>query len=357
MEEDFPSKNKDGKLPILDLKVWVSPENIILHEFYRKDMSTRIVMMSRSAMPKNMKRSALTQEGIRILKNCSEDIPWERIAQLLSDFSLRMKISGYNERYRHNIIQSSLLGWEKQKENDRNGIRPLYREKNWNRISRQQEKEKKSTQWYKEKGEYSYSFPIFCPQTPNSKLLIRWKRVAGEVRKSSRGKVNARIVEQAGTSLRSMLSKSSPKEDIHCHADDCYVCTSDRAKNLVCRKTTRGGVGYEAQCKECAEEGRMSLYHGETSRTLYARAKEHLRPGTGCEDKPLIKHTRKFHPGKDPAFDVRAVEFFQDPLTRQINEGVRINNSKSHPTLLMNSKSEYIQGAVPRVVIMQGLQQ
>ena len=45
MEEDYPSRNEDNKLPILDLKVWVRDDNIILHEFYRKNMASRIIMM------------------------------------------------------------------------------------------------------------------------------------------------------------------------------------------------------------------------------------------------------------------------------------------------------------------------
>ena len=75
MEEDYPSKNQDNKLPILDLKVWVTDDNIIMHECYRKSMASRLIMMAESAMPKKMKRSVLTQEGIRILRNCSEDLP------------------------------------------------------------------------------------------------------------------------------------------------------------------------------------------------------------------------------------------------------------------------------------------
>ena len=44
-----------------------------------------------------------------------------------------------------------------------------------------------------------------------------------------------------------------------------------------------------------------------------------------------------------------------DPLTRQINEGVRINNTKSSLGMLMNSKAEFHQGAVARVTVERGL--
>ena len=305
-----------------------------------------------------MKRSVLTQEGIRILKNCSEDIPWETTAEMMSDFSLRMKLSGYNESYRHNIIQSSISGYEKQKEMDRNDIQPMFRDKNWNKVKRKKDKEKKTKQWFKKGAENDQSFPIFCPCTPNSKLFQRWKKVAEEVAESSRGRVKAKIVEQAGTPLKTLLCKSAPKEDNTCHAEDCHVCNSDTTRRFACRKMSPGGMGYEVQCMTCLHDNRRtSLYHGETSRTLYTRSKEHLNRGSGSEDKPLLKHSRIYHPNTEATFEIRPVEYFTDPLTRQINEGVRINNSKSDEGYLMNSKSEYRQGVVPRVAMISGLQQ
>jgi hypothetical protein len=54
-------------------------------EFYRKPMAARLLMLARSAMPSRTKRASLTQEAVRILRNCSVDIPWERKAEFLSD--------------------------------------------------------------------------------------------------------------------------------------------------------------------------------------------------------------------------------------------------------------------------------
>ena len=178
MEEDYPSKNTDCKLPILDLKVWVRSDNVLMHEFYRKSMSSRLLMMERSAMPRSMKRSVLTQEGIRILRNCSEDVPWENIETHLTDFSLRMKMSGYNENYRHNVIKSSLTGFQRQKELDKNNIVPMYRDKAWNKTERRKAKERKSAHWFWSDENIKSDFPIFCPFTKDSELLQRWRKIA-----------------------------------------------------------------------------------------------------------------------------------------------------------------------------------
>ena len=108
---------------------------------------------------------------------------------------------------------------------------------------------------------------------------------------------------------------------------------------------------------ECLQnDGKVSLYHGETSRTLYTRTKEHLQRGSGHNEdtsQALIKHNLIFHPNKEPNFDIKTTGFFKDPLTRQINEGVRINNSTADH--LMNSKAEFRQGEVARTVIIRGL--
>ena len=105
---------------------------------------------------------------------------------------------------------------------------------------------------------------------------------------------------------------------------------------------------------QCKRMGICSFYHGETSRTLYTRIKEHLSGDP--KQKALLKHNRLFHPNTNPDFNITQVSYYKAPLGRQINEGVRINNTKSHEGYLMNSKSEFHQGEVPRVMIMSGLQ-
>ena len=82
MEIDYPSRHDDRKLPILDLKIRIESrerreqqqnENIILHGFYSKEVSSKCVVDARSALPWNNKRTILTQELLRILlilRNC-----------------------------------------------------------------------------------------------------------------------------------------------------------------------------------------------------------------------------------------------------------------------------------------------
>ena len=163
-------------------------------EYYRKPCSTRSLILKRSAMSDRIKRSTLTQEAIQILRNCSMSIPWERKAELLSDFSLRMKISGYSERYRETIIRSAISAWKKQVEMDLTGETPLYRPRDWKRDERRRQKEYKKVGWYKKLGGQTNDFPIFCPSSPGSRLAKEWKRELEEIKESSLGLIRGYVV-------------------------------------------------------------------------------------------------------------------------------------------------------------------
>ena len=68
-------------MPILDLKVWVEKieeMSKIEHGHYTKDVSFKIVISAKSALPMSTKCTILRQEAFRVLLNCSRDLPWER---------------------------------------------------------------------------------------------------------------------------------------------------------------------------------------------------------------------------------------------------------------------------------------
>ena len=90
LEIDYPSRYEDKKMPTLDLKLWVAEVDgttKIFHEHYTKPMATKAVLDSRSAMAWNAKRTILTQEALRIMLNCSRDLPWKIFAEHLTHYS------------------------------------------------------------------------------------------------------------------------------------------------------------------------------------------------------------------------------------------------------------------------------
>ena len=64
---------------------------------------------------------------------------------------------------------------------------------------------------------------------------------------------------------------------------------------------------------------------------------------------------RRERPLKTLDFSMKVLESFQSAMARQVNEGVRIKRSKAD--CMMNSKSEFHQHPVVRVVPMRGIQQ
>ena len=105
---DCPSLNISGMMPALDIQIWVEGKKV-RHQHYRKPMANGLVMMRFSAMPEKIKRTSLTQEGIRILRNTSLELPPEVAAGHLTELCIRMKAAGYNGQ-----VIKVLHGWLQQ---------------------------------------------------------------------------------------------------------------------------------------------------------------------------------------------------------------------------------------------------
>ena len=139
---DCPSKNNDGRMPLLNTKVWVE-DGVLLYENYRKPVANPLMMLEMSAMPAKMKRTVLTQEVIRIRRNMSNRLPWEATVKHLNDFSERLRLSGYDENYRFQVIKSGVEGFDKMLEEEQNGGQPINRLRSWEEDRRQRNKELK----------------------------------------------------------------------------------------------------------------------------------------------------------------------------------------------------------------------
>ena len=74
------------------------------------------------------------------------------------------------------------------------------------------------------------------------------------------------------------------------------MCISGKRKNKQCLKTIQGGTGCTITCKKCRSDNVVSLYHGETSRTLYSRLVEHARGHNNKqEENALFKRDETVH--------------------------------------------------------------
>ena len=137
-----------------------------------------------------------------------------------------------------------------------------------------------------------------------------------------------------GQTLREQICKSNRWAGKPCEHEQCFSCKEEHGGD--CR---RKSVGYRITCRECRAE-----YHGETSRTMFCRGKEHMK---GLDEKKkesvLWEHSQSAHEGQQIDYTMQATGFFKDPLTRQINESVRIANTTNN----MNRKNAWKKTAVP----------
>ena len=87
-----------GKLPTLDLNIWVMEDNMVVYIFYQKPMASSMVIQKRSAMPENKRMATLNQEVIRRMLNTSERLYISYMLRVVDDYAGKLVNSGYDLR-------------------------------------------------------------------------------------------------------------------------------------------------------------------------------------------------------------------------------------------------------------------
>ena len=341
LEVDIPSNHDDRKIPILDLKVWIeeiqnengSKIKKIMHEFYMKEMSSKFVIDADNAMPWKNKITILTQQCLRILLNCSPELDENIKNDHISYFTKRMQASGYNKEHRYNVVKSAFNAYEKIKRDAENGIRPMYRKKEWSYVERRREKVKRRQNWYGD-----YDAVMFIPATPRSELKRKYDE---EIK---RRKMKIRVVERSGIKMKDMLQKKNIGDKKQC-SEDCFICTTSRKGDCMA-----SGVTYKIECDSVHAEGKYE-YNGKTMKNGYSRGMEHLmKLSKKADDSALWKHCVEKHESMLQTFSMSIRDRCRnDPTLLQIMEAIRIRNVKEEVS--MNSRNEWEYVRVPNAEI------
>ena len=222
------------------------------------------------------------------------------------------------------------------------GTHPLYRDKGWDKQNRRRQKETKRTAWLR-KGKFDSV--IMVNATPNGELARQFRDVV----QKNPGPVKIKIMERGGRQIKSILQRNNPSKSKGCESLECLVCKHGRGEGGDCR---RNSVGYEMYCDICGPEN--VCYVGETAQNAFTRGLRHVANLRGKQkDSPLWKHSVLEHQGSlDVSYSMKVVKTFTDPLTRQVNEGVRIEHCSA--TIQLNSKSEWHGPATVRLVAEGG---
>ena len=308
--------------------------------------------MANAAMSAKSMRTILTQECLRRLRNTNVELGVEAQRKHLNNFMLKLKNSGHTMNYRKQILDSALNGFEKMLMEDKNGTKPLFRNRNWNIKERSEMKTKRKTNWFNNyKKEVDKQSNIQYKSVLRGELAKQLKQREAELNKNSNERI--KIIEKSGLKMEDNLVKKDPfpaKKCVGKELKKCFVCQSagESSKNKIsCRKNN---VGYGLQCHTCEDRNIEKVYEGETARSARIRGYEHLRGYHNKDPKNVIfKHKQTDHKNEEMVMKMVVKNSFKDALTRQSNEAVRINRRENKS--LLNSKGEMNHPPLARITV------
>ena len=383
--EDF----EDEKLPTLDYKCWME-SNKILYSFYEKPMASKYTIMKKSALSENSKVASLSQDLVRRMKNTSERLTIKERVRIVNEYSVKLTVSGYKKDQVKKIIIAGLKGYEKLRLRDMKGEGKLHRSAAEGAGARHRKKLLGKTNWFKSKksvgpsgnkhqtntnktqlgqkgkitrvqhnrnsqakpgcgntDELPVKTVLFVPQTPGGELANRLREAEKQLAELTGEKV--KIVEKGGRTLKNTLHKSNPWTGGFCGRKDCLPCMTGDEKGDCMKRN----IVYETNCIRCKENGKESIYVGESARTSYERGKEHQDDYQKEKaDSHMEKHAQTEHPGEGkPPFAMKIVKTHFSAFSRQIHEAVRI---RSRAAVALNSKGQYNRCQLPRLTVEMG---
>jgi hypothetical protein len=352
---ETPCNFKNQKIPVLDVTVKVNEEenNRIDFEFFEKPTKNPRVILADSALSFTKKRTILTQECLRRLRNTKIELGPEVQRTHLNRFMLKLKNSGYSYKFRKEILDSGLKAFQKMKDDDENNVKPMYRSRDWNAKERQLSKSKKKFNWWNTtKSEIQYKSVLFVAPTPGGLLAKQLRQREAELNKNNKERI--KIEEKGGLKIKDILGSKNPFQKSKCVQKTCPLCTSSKyietSEEEIKIPCNSNNIGYRWTCLTCKEKNILKVYEGETGRSARIRGAEHVKELEGEKHKSvLFKHKMTDHKNEDVKFQMKITNKFKDALTRQANEAVRISSVPEANSL--NSKSEFNHPPMARVVV------
>ena len=312
-----------------------------------------MVVLANSALCQSQKRTILTQECLRRLRNTKVELGKEVQRKHLNQFMVKLKNSGYSKKLRKEVLDSALNAFDRMIEDDLNGVKPLFRSKEWNYEDRQKAKlDKKRNWWNSDRSKIKYTSVLFVTPTPGGVLAKMLREREADLNKNSKERI--KIVEKGGLKIKDILCSKNPFQNNKCSQKTCPLCTGSKYVEAVKGENkyhcSSNNVGYRWNCLKCAENDKVKVYEGETGRSARIRGAEHVSDLKNKREKSaLYKHVKNEHKNEEVKFSMEITSKFKDALTRQANEAVRIFSRPGKE--LLNSKSEFNHPPLARVVV------
>ena len=99
-----------------------------------------------------------------------------------------------------------------------------------------------------------------------------------------------------------------------------------------------------------------SLYKGESGYSVYVCGLEHKQEKeANRQSNAMVRHSTIYHKGEQVDYRMSVISNHTEPVGRRLREGVEI--VAGNQTILLNSKEEFLQGAVPSTRTQRGFGQ
>ena len=378
-EGEEPGMFCDSKLPTLDTAIWWNGESF-MYEFWEKPTVPNRVIQKDTALAESTIRSSLNQEVVRRLLNCSKNLEPVKKAEILSVFSQKLINSGFSIPSAqitlvHGVARFVEIMQNSELPKSHPRYKPVHFNKNFKKCENKLKKYLDKANWYENDGQFKSFWRSKLPQnwrgaksdqmkSPGMKFtsLLQVQNSKGgrlikalskiEPRLSKLSKYSVKMVEKGGKPLSKLFSKDFG--DGKCSRLDCEPCKNVKKKGPTLCSVKN--VVYESTCDACEVKFKSSKdghhdgrYVGQTSRTLYERASEHVEALKNSDlDSFMFKHWALMHSDMDkaPSFTFNVVKCHKDPLSRLVHESVRISTHAS-----MNSRAEWSGYKVARISV------
>ena len=320
-------------------------ENKIQWGFYSKLVASPFCIMYRSALPQKSKRETLLQEGLRRFRNFCPGINPCEIQRCLSQFMWSLLISGYDLKFRNNLLEGILKRVSQIREEINSGSQVEFRDR-----------EQIITQKQASLGKYPNTW--FLSNTIQNTLKVQAtpaSGLAGKMRNCLRDNLGAegggtKIVELGGKSVTSGLSVPvRAKGNQQCGFST--KCNIEKGENC---QTAR--YVYQVECLNCQEENRprKALFVGTSCHSCHKRQMEHLAAlNRRQRSNAMAKHHLAEHRNSAPKFQSKPV---RGPMTynldRFILEGLLIEQNCQNPEVfVLNQRGEWGGGGLVRLAV------
>ena len=385
---DLPEDHENGKCPMLDLMTWKERvedkerprgyKEVVKHSFYEKPVASKLVIMCKSAMPEKIKIVTNSQEIVRILRNCGNNITAGEKAEHLTSMMRKLRRSGYGVNMRKNILNSGTTGYYNMRKVEAKGGRRVNRPATEGIKERDIQRIVGKTAWMnkvhndtntsnsrfsfckpgarkngkrmggkKNKDENEIEGIIFIPCTPRGELVKELQKIE-DIFAKRHGLKRVKFVERGGDTLTEQLTKKNPWGGVDCERKKCWLCHGGEEKQLG--KCIEEGVLYRISCLGCLQRGIETSYIGETSRDLYSRIQEHMMGLENMKkENAFWEHCMIYHNAAMQTFKIEMIGKAFSAFVRQIKEAVMIINNPAN--LSLNRKNEWNGSNIPRLVI------